>query len=513
MRFGYKRLTEASFLLVTIRNAEAARAWLASAPVADAVERDSAPVTALHIAFTPEGMHRLGLSDEVLTQFSADFLAGLSGSESRSRLLGDVGASAPERWSWGSPDRSPHVLVLLYAQPGHLHAWSEQLQDEHWHAAFDMLACLPTTNLDGIEPFGFTDGVSQPTLDWSRERCSTGDQLAYSNIVSLGEFLLGYPNEYAQYTERPLLRNSSPATSLLPSAEDQPALRDLGRNGCYLVLRTLEQDVEGFWRFVQEHAGPDRAAQNEFASAMVGRTQDGCPLVQGSAYPIPGVAPDDSQNRFTFDADEQGLACPFGAHIRRANPRNADLPSPPARGVNRLLHTLGLGEKGLRTDAKASTRFHRLLRRGREYGPELSQDQIVAQPSNSAELNNGVDPSAARGIHFIALTANITRQFEFVQNAWLMSSKFDAGTDESDPLLGNREPIPNGLGSTGPTDTFSLPGENGLRRRITGLPRFVTVRGGAYFFLPSLPALRYLASLDTVADPSEGQRQSAVHPL
>lgn len=96
-----------------------------------------------------------------------------------------------------------------------------------------------------------------------------------------------------------------------------------------------------------------------------------------------------------------------------------------------------------------------------------------------------------RGLHFICLNANILRQFEFVQNAWIMGTKFNGLSGESDPLLGNREPLPG----CPATDAFSIPRENTLPRRITGIPQFVTVRGGAYFFLPSLRALRYLASL------------------
>ena len=96
-----------------------------------------------------------------------------------------------------------------------------------------------------------------------------------------------------------------------------------------------------------------------------------------------------------------------------------------------------------------------------------------------------------RGLYFLALNANISRQFEFVQGAWVMSTKFSAMTEESDPLLGNRSAVPG----CPFTDTFSLPQESGLRTRLTGVPQFVTVRGGAYFFLPSLSAIRYLASL------------------
>ncbi|MET0501384.1 MAG: peroxidase, partial [Candidatus Binatia bacterium] len=83
------------------------------------------------------------------------------------------------------------------------------------------------------------------------------------------------------------------------------------------------------------------------------------------------------------------------------------------------------------------------------------------------------------------------RQFEFVQNAWIMDTKFDGLSEESDPLLGNRTPVPGCLF----TNAFTMPQENGFRRRINGLPQFVTVRGGGYFFLPSIRVLWYLATI------------------
>ena len=90
-------------------------------------------------------------------------------------------------------------------------------------------------------------------------------------------------------------------------------------------------------------------------------------------------------------------------------------------------------------------------------------------------------------MHFICLNGNISRQFEFVQNAWLMNSKFNGMTGETDPLLGNREPLADG----GTTDAFCIPREGGIGSKISGLPQFIRVRGGAYFFLPGLRALRY----------------------
>ena len=483
VRFGYARLTEASFLLLTIRDAAAARAWLRSAPISNAVACEVTPTTALQIGFTREGLEHLGLPQSVLAGFSIEFRSGMSGTAGRSRLLGDIGKNNPEHWNWGAPGKIPHVLALIYAQSGHLSAWSETVKAAHWLAAFDLLACLPTSNLGGFEPFGFMDGISQPALDWERKLSPSGDQLTYTNEVSLGEVLLGYPNEYDRYTDRPLVSTDDPLARGLPMAEDTPDARDLGRDGCYLVLRTLEQDVQGFWRFVDAQTASQPEQRETLAAAMVGRRRDGTPLVPLSTDPMPGVESKvATQNQFTFDSDTNGTNCPFGAHIRRANPRNADLPTPPVHGLGRLLRILGLGTESLRGDAKASTRFHRILRRGREYGSRMSVEEALAPDAGTG----------AHGLHFICLVANIARQFEFLQNAWLMSTKFDAMTDESDPLLGNREPLPGAA----PTDTFSIPREGGARDRISGMPQFVTVKGGAYFFLPSLSALRYLSALD-----------------
>jgi deferrochelatase/peroxidase EfeB len=483
VRFGYGALTEAAFLLLRVQDATAAKAWLASAPISTAEKLAKAPDTTLQIAFTREGLHALGVAEDILAGFSAEFYSGMAGEENRSRRLGDTGANSPQYWGWGGPAKNPHLVVLLYARRDHLAGWSEAIRGPHWERAFEVLDSLPTSNLFGVEPFGFKDGISQPTVDWKRERQVNGDELAYGNLVSLGEFLLGYPNEYGKYTDRPLLPSGADIGSVLPDAEDKPAMRDLGRNGTYLVLRQLEQDVRGFWQFMDQQANSDPQARQELAEAFVGRKQNGEPLVALTDRPIDGIGKEDAAlNQFTFDADTNGLRCPLGAHIRRANPRTTDLPDTADNVFSKLEHTLGFGETSFNSDVIASTRFHRLLRRGREYGPPLSiEGALQPAPPDNAE----------RGIHFISLGANISRQFEFVQSAWIMSSKFAGLTDESDPLLGNREPIPG----CPITNTFSLTQRNAAKRNISALPQFITVRGGAYFFMPGIRALRFLARI------------------
>jgi hypothetical protein len=83
----------------------------------------------------------------------------------------------------------------------------------------------------------------------------------------------------------------------------------------------------------------------------------------------------------------------------------------------------------------------------------------------------------------------------------MTSVKFDGFADESDPLVGNREPLPG----CPVTDRFTIPQNDGPPQRLTGMPRFVTVRGGAYFFMPGIRALRYLAGATDAAipDPTE----------
>ena len=137
-----------------------------------------------------------------------------------------------------------------------------------------MLDCLSTSDLGGKEPFGFNDGISQPTPDWGRQREVSGDELEYGNLLSLGEFLLGYPNEYGKYTDRPLVSPDAPSSSVLPFAEDQPSKRDFGRNGTFLVFRQLEQDVHGFWRFIDKQTHSDPQARTE-SCRIHGGSQDG----------------------------------------------------------------------------------------------------------------------------------------------------------------------------------------------------------------------------------------------
>ena len=483
VRFGHGRLKEACYLLLRIRDAAAARSWCAAAPVTTAALQEHPPGTALQVAFSAAGLRALDLPAGVLEGFSPEFQSGMAGEESRSRRLGDIGANAPQNWEWGQPGSEPDVVVMLFAAQDQLAAFRAKVEDAAFQAAFETIWSLPTNDFEGYEPFGFKDGISQPEVDWQRQRSPSQDELTYTNLVALGEFLLGYPNEYGKYTTRPLLdAGAKGADGLLP-AEDQPGKKDLGRNGAYVVLRTLEQDVRGFWKFLDAAAKSDASERARLGSAAVGRTTEGEPLVPLSQTAIPGITvkPGDPPNRFTFDADPNGTRCPFGSHIRRVNPRNVDLPGHPEWFLAHLMQMLALTPPTFRGDIMASTRFHRILRRGREYGVRLSVEEAL-KPAPPDEPRSG--------LHFLCVNANITRQFEFVQNAWVMSTKFDGLSEESDPLLGNRAAV----GDCPYTGNFSMPREGAPPRVLTDMPPFITVRGGGYFFLPSVRALRYFGT-------------------
>ena len=497
-RFGHGHMAEAKFILVEIADAAAARAWLADAPLTTAVKTPALPKRALQVAFTHRGLHKLGLPEAILKCFSAEFRSGMVG-RNRSRRLGDTNANSPEKWLWGAPDKfQPDALIMLYAITGGLVDWEKEVKGGVWETGFRQPYELSTIHDNDNEPFGFVDSVSQPRLDWQRAKPGrSGVTTEYSNVSALGEFLLGYPNEYGRYTDRPLIDPHDDPEDVLPLAEDAAGMKDLGRNGSYLVLRDLVQDVAEFEHFLEGQPG-GKPTRSRLAAAMAGRIPadqpvmpsgysilavddpkqvipPGGPIARLSQENVGGVGPrlkDVWLNQFTFAKDPDGTACPYGAHIRRANPRNADLPDGTRGWIGRLIRTLGFAYAHPHDDLLASTRFHRVLRRGRKYVAKGQEDGTTGET----------------GLRFICLNANIARQFEFVQTSWLANPKF-SGLDEDDPLIGNRAPLFTGETS----DTFTRPCDSGLSSRATHLKQFVTVRGGGYFFMPGVSALRFIA--------------------
>jgi Dyp-type peroxidase family len=455
---GFSSLTGACYLLLRIQDPALAKHWLRSFDIASLVQaRTQRLPQVCQIAFTAAGLRALGTKVTPETGFDPQFIDGIAGDERRSHQLGDEGPNAPAHWHWGVGEQEPHILLILLAANTVISSLVKDICNAAVAAGCTVISgntpTITTTPL-GREPFGFADGVSQPDYDWGGTLTLGGARdHNYRNLLAMGELLLGYPNEYG-------------------FVGDYPTADELGRNGSYLVYRQLAQDVAGFWQWLARQAGDGAIA---LAERMVGRELDGAPLPGLPSATIMGT--NDPHNAFLFADDADGLVCPIGAHIRRVNPRSVDDPQAGHSFLRNLISTLGFSGSAMH-DAVASARFHRLTRRGRPYGP-------VTVPQAAME---GTGTGQESGLHFLCLNTNIARQFEFVQGAWIASAKFAGLAAEQDPLLGNRLP----LSGAQPTDAFSYTDSSRCPRTMNGLPQFVTVRGGGYFFMPGLRSLAQL---------------------
>lgn len=424
-----------SFLFFGVADGERARLWLKefSGHVTNAQPWQTKPVSAVNIAFTYPGLLALQLPQASLSSFPPEFKQGMA---LRAALLGDTEESAPAHWDGRLGTKDIHLLVMLYAvSPAALQ------ERRRW---FDELLCRfggltliyeqsgnPLPN--DVEHFGYRDGFSQPSITGSGVKPCPGEgtPLPDGSWKSLqpGEFILGYSDE----------------EGLLP---DSPQPDVLGRDGTYLVFRKLHEHVAQFRTFLQEQAKDYPGGEELLAAKLLGRWRDGTPLVLSPDRMDAGLVDDKNRNNdFRYSGDSNGLRCPFGAHIRRTNPRED-----------------GIG--------KVSNR-HRIIRRGVTYGNELPQ--------------GASDDGQDRGIIFIALNSNISRQFEFIQSQWINDGNiFGLGADK-DPLTGDQRG----------TGKMTIPGSPPYF--LAPLPRFVTVKGGDYFFMPGIKALQWMAT-GTAAD-------------
>jgi Dyp-type peroxidase family len=475
---GFRHLPFAAYLFIRFESPEAGRAWLASLlpEVTRAQGVRSAPDSkrggrdgATNVGFTHGGLRALGLSAATLGTFPEEFRDGMS-SPRRSRVLGDAEASHPDNWEvGGTSERGLHAIVVLHAENTAARA-ELQKREQARIARGDGVAEIAGSGQEGYrpenekEPFGFRDGIAQPKME------GLGGKDA-----ATGEFILGYPNHYGFVASGPLAAAEDDPQHLLPEDRNPHhppgAYRDLGRHGSYLVYRKVQQDVAGFWGLMLREAErlrgqPDPAYAVLLASKLVGRWPSGAPLTLAPEADDPRLG---DENGFGYARDDaRGLRCPFGAHIRRVNPRDLVVPSEPAQSLS----------------ISAS---HRLLRRGRVYGAPLFDQAILdgpLDPARLAALSTLRDDGQPRGIHFLAVCANLHRQFEFVQQTWGNNPRFAGLVDNRDPMVGS--------GGESDSGFVTVPGEP-LRARIGPLPALVRVRGGGYFFLPGHTALRFLA--------------------
>jgi Dyp-type peroxidase family len=226
----------------------------------------------------------------------------------------------------------------------------------------------------------------------------------------------------------------------IPTGPEGP----LGRSGTFTVVRKLYQDVPGFTNYLRRGAKGNPAREEWLAARIIGRWRDGTPLERSPDRPDPSLVEDPGKiNDFRYGDDEEGLRCPLGSHIRRANPRD------------------GFGWQG------RLVKRHRIIRRGMPYGP---RPEDPARP-------DGRD----RGLVFVCHQASIDRQFEVIQRRWLNDG--DAFWLASDKDLVASCGKPTGMTIQALPPVFLPPP-----------PQLVLTRGGGYFFTPGLGALREIAA-------------------
>ncbi|HVV12899.1 Dyp-type peroxidase [Amycolatopsis sp.] len=289
---------------------------------------------------------------------------------------------------------------------------------------------MTNENGDGIEHFGYVDGRSQP--------------LFLTEDIDNERDTTDGINEWDPAT--PL------SQVLVPdSAAPDPAVHF----GSYFVFRKLEQNVRLFKQAEKELArelelkGED---QERAGAMLIGRFEDGTPLVSqraaGSHHPV--------ENDFSYDSDKLAQKCPFQAHIRKTNPRGSGGAEPPER-----------------------ERLHLMARRGQTYGRRLDDPGTDLPPI--------LRPTAGVGLLFMAFNSNLGNQFEFTQRLWANNTGFPITADGSQPGL---DPV---IGQGRRTESGYAPewGRSGVTV-ADPVPQAVTLKGGEYFFMPSIAFLRAL---------------------
>ena len=294
---GY-RMPAASHVFLTFLDAGAARAWVASVvePVTSAAPWEARPAHALNVGFSAAGLHALEVPDAVLATFPTAFTQGMA---ARAELLGDVGANSPTSWQGGLGTEQMHAVVMISAQSEELLAerlrWLAGTMSEGITELYRQdSAVLPGAR----EHFGFADGFAQPDVagleTGPRHGLGVYSGRGRWRPIRAGEFVLGYPDEAGVV-----------AGAALPAV--------LGRNGSYLVVRKLEQDVDGFRRQLTDLAASTGLDQDLIAAKMVGRWPDGTPV--GRPRPADAAEVEAPLNDFDYSDDPGGHGCPVGAHI------------------------------------------------------------------------------------------------------------------------------------------------------------------------------------------------------
>ena len=518
----------ARYVLYTINESAAGRAFVkALAPkvttAAPWKTPNDAPRSTTDVAFTFEGLKRLGLPQLSLNQFPAEFSMGM---QARRDILCDHGPSAPEQWDpiWQTDGgQNVHMLVSINGKnandvetryneiaemlkqtagkgvqqlDGHIGDDGKELPYQAGTVLYKDVG--GQVRITGTEHFQFADGISNPhfkgcglpkeDIVGNGKPVRGGDPSNLSGWAPLetGEFILGHKDEAQEYPQAPL-----------------PPL--LSRNGTFMAYRKLHQNVKTFedfltkaGKFYQQANGYEtlEEARETLAAKISGRwRRAGSPITNFHTYAesekfadefeevqeavYSGKADNQIKKRyqqlclmrtgFNFDDDIDGQWCPTGAHIRRVNPRGS----------------LEFGVKDAYDTPGALTDRRRIARRGLPYG------QLPIPPTDDGN----------HGIIVFAVNASLRRQFEFVQQQWSdFGNDFKLGNDR-DPLLGNHS-VPGGGGKDGEGRMVINGGKKSNKAPyfLNDIPTFVETRGGEYFFIPSLTALRMIG--EGIIDPT-----------
>jgi Dyp-type peroxidase family len=290
----------------------------------------------------------------------------------------------------------------------------------------------------GIEHFGYADGISQPIF---------------------------FENEIITQEQNNLWQDESRLKLAL--VKDKGGKFD-DSYGSYLVFRKLEQNVEAFKdaeASLPKILDEKGVINDELAGAMIiGRFENGTEVINHSNE-INITNPKDLNNDFDYKIENTKSKCPFHSHIRLTNPR-ADLGS---------------------TDIDSFVKNVRLVRRGIPY------DDI---PNGRGLLSN--KPCGNVGLLFMCYQSNIKNQFEFIQSTWVNKGIVPSSEHPNDEKVGQDGIIGQGIKFI--KDKF-LPrkwGEENNENKISfsnSLSKFVTMRGGEYFFTPSISFLKSLHSV------------------
>jgi deferrochelatase/peroxidase EfeB len=405
------------------------------------------PDYCLNVGITWPGLHALEIEKLVPNLSFKSFGAFLAGAAQRANLVGDTGASAPQNWNSAFGMGKDHVLVTLHAiSPDAMQSYSTRLSalfsegdafHEIWTA--DGMALMEIKdgkpNFTAKVPFGYTDGISMTTVRGAPEKFTPDHQ---------------QPCEPWLFV-------------LLDSAENYivPEPHELGLNGSFAVFKMIKTDVVGFENFLQSNK--DKIDPELLAAKICGRWRNGVPLALSADTDSPagGLTPEQLNNFEYVNADgsgdPKGLRCPVGAHMRRINPRGQPV--------------TGQGEPG------GSNNTHRLIRRGLPYGPTYDPKLPY----------DGVE----RGLLGYFINSSIENQYEFVLGHWVNDSEFAGSVrlnpKSKDPMIGTQDPAES---------IFVIPQANGAPPiKVNGFSSFVTTKAAAYCFLPSVTALKFMASL------------------